>query len=569
MKKFKKYYFIAVIVLLIILALKTFGKGELTYSGGDDSRHFMNGVFCRDFVSDKAWNISPLKYLKFYYTKYPALSIHRYPPLFYLLEALFISIFGVNILSVNILIFILSLCSLFCWYKFISNKFDPELALISLVFFLSSNVFQANFPQIMLEIPSLCFILIFIYFFDLWEQNKKRIYLNTACSIFAITLLISFKVYFIVLFAILLFTSKAVCAKYDKKICIFAIGMILFCTFLLFFSLGTIAETGKIVYLYGSLRGAEMTSLSYVKELISTNRIYEIISKLKIISTFGIPLCVMSLFGIFYLKKNKNWKTIYSLIFYGLSFYFIYTMCLNRFSPRFNVFGLPVFSFLAAYGTYEILNNYSKKYFYTVISLILIICFGYSLIKQPIYWKGYEKAAKDIISINQKAYPILCDAHFNGNFIAYIRKYDPLKKYTIIRGDKILFSLHYIYIRPESVKKTFVLNEKDIYALLDELGIGYILVDSAKLDIKSKVLLRKVLENADKFNYLKTYTVLSNKNNAASYNLKLYEYLDLKTDYDGEMRIYIPTIKKHYHLNIRKANEFFQELRKRKEFIKK
>jgi hypothetical protein len=55
MKKYRTYYFPLLLICFIGLAARHVGKSELIYFGGDESRHFMNGVFIKD-LGERTFN---------------------------------------------------------------------------------------------------------------------------------------------------------------------------------------------------------------------------------------------------------------------------------------------------------------------------------------------------------------------------------------------------------------------------------------------------------------------------------------------------------------------------------
>jgi hypothetical protein len=59
---------------------------------GDAPRHAMNGLFWKDFLL--SGSADPLGYTQAYYARYPAICPNRYPPGFYLLEAVLFGLFG-------------------------------------------------------------------------------------------------------------------------------------------------------------------------------------------------------------------------------------------------------------------------------------------------------------------------------------------------------------------------------------------------------------------------------------------------------------------------------------------
>src|SRR5436305_6745388 len=84
------FLYIATAVLLFLSAPH---NGEFWWS--DAPRHALNGVFIRDMLAALPWR-DPVGFATQYYGQYPALTILFYPPLFYIVSALFYAAFGVS-----------------------------------------------------------------------------------------------------------------------------------------------------------------------------------------------------------------------------------------------------------------------------------------------------------------------------------------------------------------------------------------------------------------------------------------------------------------------------------------
>ncbi len=545
METYRKFYVPLLGICFMYFAIQYIGKSELVHWGGDESRHFMNGVFVRDFIADGAWRF-PLEYAKWYYLKYPALSLHQYPPLFYLLEALVFFFFGIHVLVVQGGILAISGLSLYLWYRSISRKYQPEIAFLSVITFMTTALFLNNFSRIMLDGISLSMILIFLFFLDRWQHSKQRKHLLIAFGLLFTILLIAFKTYFMLFYFLGLVGYQWVSKRWSitrwSYLTLFFLGL-----FLLFFTFGTIAQETKIPLLYRTMQGANMMSVNKLKRMLRSDS-FDDLFRLKLISTFGIYNMLLIITGLGYAIKNKEWGKIRDDVFYAANFVFVFTCCITHFEPdRFNMFLLPFSALMTGYALYNLANILKGKAF--LIGMLCIALFlvwqGGSLSSE--YFRGYEHAAQDVVLMNDQHHPILCDSYFDGNFIAYVRKYDQSKQQIVFRGDKVLFVsvVYYSYI-----KETYAENEEDVYKLLDRYSIRYILADSLYLNIKQKILLRNVLQNTKKFRHIKKYQISTNMKEYKEAGLDLYEYVDYNTDYAQPIKISLPVVEEAFSFTI-------------------
>jgi len=545
MEKYRKYYFFFILLCFICLAVQNLGKSELVYYGGDESRHFMNGVFIKDLIADGGWRF-PFEYLKWYYLKYPALSIHQYPPLFYILEAIAFSLFGIHVTAVQVLIFTITGLSFYYWYRYIEKKFNPEVAFLGLLVFMSTQLFLNNFSRIMLDGVSLSLTLIFIYALDLWHTSGKRKHLYLSLAILLIILLIAFKTYFLLFYLGLFVVYQRSSTKPVRKRWMYLIISFLF-IFTLFFTFGTISRASGIPLLYRMLQGINMMSIYKVRRFIRTWDM-TMFFHFKLLKIFGVTGILLALIGIVFVARNKHWGKIAGDGLYAANFLFIFAFCITHFEPkRFNLFLLPFFSLLSGYALYNIVKMLKGKAFHIGFTCIALLFVWKSLSYPTMYTRGYEDAARDLIVLNEDNHPVLCDAYLDGNFIAYMRKYDHSKQQIIFRGDKILFvsTIYYRYI-----KETYAETEEDIYKILDRYSIRYILVDDLFLEIPQKTLLRKILHNGEKFRHIHTYQISTNVKSFENAGLNLYEYLDYNTDYNQNLKVSLPVMETAFSFTV-------------------
>lgn len=552
MRTYRKYYLVVLGLYFGVLALRYWGASEPIYFGGDESRHFMNGVFYRDFFADGGWR-SPLKYLTWYYLKYPALSIHQYPPLFYLAEALLFFLFGIHLPVIQGLIFLLEGCGFYCWYRYVERKLGAEVAFLSLLIWLSRPLFLKNFAQIMLDSSAVAVTLMFIALLDRWQQTQRMKDLLLTGLVLFIVLGIDFKPYFLAgYFGLMLVLQRS--AKKPVSSRWKALGLTFLGIFYAFVTFGTISRITQNPLLYRTMQGINMMNLVRLPQIWKIPKIWNF----QLLPTFGVVICLLTLLGLFFIVKRKAWQPFRSELLYIANFLFIFAFCILHFEPaRFNLFLLPGVTLFAGYGLYHLLNGLRHARIRAIGIAGIGLSLGWQGISTPVsFARGYETAARELIAMNQDAAPILCDAYLDGTFIAYIRKYDPLKRQIVFRGDKLLFvaTIYYDYIN-----KIYVHTDADLYQLLDRYGIRYIVIDGLYLDLPPKALLRQALHNTEKFKHLTTYPWQTNLRGLQQAGLRLYEYLDYKTNIRDPLTIDIPVMQTKRTFTLEELRTFKKE----------
>src|SRR5262245_31282128 len=76
-------------------------------SHSDEPAHVVTGLMVRDYLASPDW-YSPLAFAKDYYAHYPKVALGHWPPAFYVLEAIWMLLFGATRASLLVLIACLS-----------------------------------------------------------------------------------------------------------------------------------------------------------------------------------------------------------------------------------------------------------------------------------------------------------------------------------------------------------------------------------------------------------------------------------------------------------------------------
>jgi len=537
--KEKKIFLLLLLVLGIFAGLH-FSDSELVYYGGDESRHFMNGVFYKDMLAEGGFK-NPAEYLMDYYFQYPALSVYQYPPLFYLLEAAVFAVFGANKLPVLFLILLITIFGVYYFYQYVRNKFGESVAFLSALVFITSKIFLRNFDKIMLDLVSLSAVMICLFYLDKYHfrKNKKALIISTLFMFFAVLMELKSATIIFVFFYFIIHDLMARRFRFSQKTS-FLIMTVVFSSAIIAFA--TFSELTRIPFFYRTLHGYEMVSIFDISKMAKQGDFFLLFRKFQLITTFGVTLLSLSLVGIFMLiKKRELEKVIVYSVFSCLYLVIFFLIESSRFAyDRFNLFLLPIVSILSALAISGLIKIFNKNnllnrgiYCGAVLAFILT-----GIFRNYAYFKGYDPAAQEMmLTLTKSNAPILIDAYLDGTFIAYMRAHDPARKQIIFRGDKVLYSAN-LYL--DNIEKTHIADEEDILNILDELRIEYILVDDLYREIPQKNMFRNFLETSDKIEYIKTFPVDTNISHYKSTaQLTLYRYLDNSKDFNKEVEIFI------------------------------
>ena len=147
---------------LVILTVILYGRGMTQSKGafGDAFHHLMNGIFVLDAASDPVSSLSdPLAFGIDYYQHFPAVNIGYYPPFFPIMEAGVMSVVGVSPVAGQLTVLILAVAMALLAFAWLRLRFDPWWAMGTVVVLISTPLLVTWGKDIMLEVPTLAFML--------------------------------------------------------------------------------------------------------------------------------------------------------------------------------------------------------------------------------------------------------------------------------------------------------------------------------------------------------------------------------------------------------------------------
>src|SRR5262249_48378956 len=154
------------------------------FSWPDAPRHALNGAFLLDFLRDHPLH-DPTGYAYNYYAKYPALTILFYPPLFYVLLALFYAVFGVSQTAAIAAEFVCYAALAVGSYRLARFWLDSVPAFgVALILIAAPEIAYWG-RQVMLEIPAFALLAWSAVFFMRYQSEDRIgwLYLSAALAV--------------------------------------------------------------------------------------------------------------------------------------------------------------------------------------------------------------------------------------------------------------------------------------------------------------------------------------------------------------------------------------------------
>jgi hypothetical protein len=147
---------------LVVLTLVLYGRGWTQNRGafGDSFHHLINGIFVYDAACDPVASLSnPLEFAYRYYRHFPAVNLGYYLPLFAMLEALLMSVFGVSSACGQLAVLLMAVVMALFMYAWLRLRFDAWWAAATAAAMISAPLLVGWGRDIMLEIPVLALMI--------------------------------------------------------------------------------------------------------------------------------------------------------------------------------------------------------------------------------------------------------------------------------------------------------------------------------------------------------------------------------------------------------------------------
>jgi 4-amino-4-deoxy-L-arabinose transferase-like glycosyltransferase len=165
---------IVLFFFLLVVMLQWYAGAFSSEFGGysDEPAHVINGLLVRDYLVSNQL-LSPVLFAEDYYLHYPKVSLGHWPPMFYIIQALWTLLFSVG--RSPLLLLMAAMASLvgLTLFLFLRRQFSIPIALAGGVLFLLLPLTQRYASMVMAEIPLTMFFLWSVLAFGRYLETEK------------------------------------------------------------------------------------------------------------------------------------------------------------------------------------------------------------------------------------------------------------------------------------------------------------------------------------------------------------------------------------------------------------
>lgn len=511
----ERWILLLLLVLLGFPWLQDINKGEL-HLLTDETRHAMNGVFILDLLRDipLSW---PLQYAYEYYGKYPAVSIGYWPPAFYFVEALFFGLFGISVWVSRLAILPFAVAGAFFWYKIARCYARPAPAFTSVIVYACLPAVLLYEKSTMLEIPTLALCLGAIYFWLLLLRTERPAYLYAA-ALFAVWAFLTKQtgMFLVPFFGLhLLLERKWFLLKW-KHTYIALVGVVL-----LVFPWQLLVMDIHPLTLERATSGFGKPWSDPLEKALAYY-------PLTLPDELGLPFFVLSILGIVVAIRMRENPALRFFLVWILASYFTFTLFHEK-APRYIMAWLLPFILSAVYFVWRVLSRLPRM---RMVALAALAASFYvpALFYQRPYVEGCEEAAR-YLAQQPDADVIYYQGALNGDFIFFVRKFDPEKRRLVIREKLVADPRGYRTLHtPEEVDERF-----------RQLGIRYAVVENR--DFLPQLAVTHQALRSSGFELIKEIPIRTNDYRVAGIKLSIYRTRAPSSPTSTELEIPMVTLR--------------------------
>lgn len=162
----------------------------------DSSRHAMNGIFLRDLLAQGGW-LHPVEFARAYYARYPAINIGFYPPLFYVLTAPFLLIFGVSHAATQAVVALHAAAAGILSYLLLAPRLGRAGAAGAalVVLFIPDMALWSR--QVQLDVPAIAWLLAFAWALVRYRRGGRTGWMFAAAVLAGMAVLVRVQLVFV------------------------------------------------------------------------------------------------------------------------------------------------------------------------------------------------------------------------------------------------------------------------------------------------------------------------------------------------------------------------------------
>ena len=515
---------VILLVLVTLVISRGISQGEFFFYY-DEMSHAMNGIFFRDFLVDFPWR-HPMEYAVQYYAKYPAISFPHWPPLFHFIEGLFFLVFGLAPWISRLAVLGFALMGAYFWYR-IAERLGPQYRAFLSTLTIASAPFILLYERVtMLEVPSLATCLATIYFWLKFQESGRRRDLWAIAGFATIAFLVSQKaIFLVVFFALHCLVERSYWLL--KRIDVW-----------LAMSISGLAVLPWYVLASNTLSQFWARAIGNHKSNYLTHPATYWFYLYQVYLQLGPILLGLACVGLVValLKRTSSHRFLVTWIFAG---YFCFTFIREK-DPRHTMIWIPPLLYLAFVAIDTVLVR--RTWALVVSSALAFGLLVNGLRTQRPIVQGAREVAHYVLS-QPDSDIIYYQGRLNGDFIFFVRKFDPQKMRVVARDKLIVDRSNVPPFTPAGLPTT-----EQVLNFFKTWGIRYAVIEDPDL-FASFGPVHQVFYSPQ-FELVRTFPVFTNWPDVSVREIQVFRYRGNLQRTAQSITVPVETIHNDFHLTL-------------------
>ncbi len=426
---------------------------------GDMPKYLMNGVYMLDLLRDRPFGglDTFIEYTRFYFARYPALSLGHHPPLLSALEVPSFALFGVSVAAarlVEVLSFLAAVAGLFL---LVDELYGTAAAFFAGLFFVTSPMVVLLAQSVMSELPTLALILWSAYFLRRFCLTERRS-------------------------ALMAFAAAASLSLYAKQLAVFVFPAYLVMAVM---ALGVRRLLRRDVVVAVTLMGVAILPLVPMTLILSATNVSATVGLWEksratvphilwaaLHAQIMLPVMVAAAAGLVLALVRLDRRSVPFVVWIaGMAACLILA---GQYEPdRHGLFWVPAIAALAG----SVVSGWKSRAPALTAAGLLVVAGGVQLAAathvELAGAAGYEDAARFVLASNPGPTVLFSGDVDTGFFTFFVRKHDVDRRLVVLRSDKILTTS--FMGRPSIADR--VTDPAEIYAALRRFGTRYVVIE--------------------------------------------------------------------------------------------
>lgn len=481
-----RLHLLAVLLALGVAHVLTATASE-PFFNNDEIRHTMTGVFVRDAFCDlPASATDPKGYAVRYYLQHPALGLLSWPPLFYLIEGVAMLAFGPTFLVGRVCVAVFAVWLVVSAYRFARLHLPHFPALLAAGLVGLSPYVLIYSQRVMLEIPTFAFALAAVVRFEHHLRDRRARDAILACLFAACAALTRFDgVFLIPYFGLRLLFTGQLKLLFTRPV---IVGVALAVVLVVPYYLLTFREYGGGI---GTAAGTGTRPDNV--PLYSPERL--VFYPAALFNLVGSPFAAVGFVSLFLvaIRRPIPLGPAFALL---VAVYLTFTP-LADIEVRHSIYWVPAWAVLAVWLVSA--GFTFRRWLGVLLAVGLLGGTGVELWRYTFRSvRGYEAAAEWMLKHRRTDRPFLADGELSGSIVYHVRLHDPARRVTVLRGDKLLYSM---FSDPTSGYAQHAATPADVLRILHEYDPEFVLVEDPAPSFRdepvpgSVLLIRTLREN--------------------------------------------------------------------------